>query len=380
MIAPPVLTPTVAEIHLDHLRHNIRRLQQQAGVAEVMAVVKADAYGHGAERIVAALRREGVRWFAVATLPEALRLRNAGVHEPLLVFTAPLRAYIPFYARAGLDLTVSSRAIADAVVVAAGLEARLRVHVKVDTGMGRMGLAPDEAAAVVTLLQQTPGVDVVGVWTHLATSDEVDTGFARAQVAQFLDVLKGVPLENAYLHVANSAALYRLPDLLPPGRRALARIGVALFGYMPAADLAEAAGLKQVMTLRTRVTHLKTVAAGTSVSYGRTWTAPRRTRVATLGAGYADGYPRNVSNVAEVGIHGHRYPVAGMVCMDMTMVDLGPPEGPGGAVQVGDEAVLFGVGGPSADELAGWAGTIPYEICCRVSARVPRRYVDEKNK
>ena len=347
MIAPPVLTPTVAEIHLGHLRHNIRRLQQQAGEAVVMGVVKADAYGHGAEQVVDVLKEEGVRWFAVATLPEALRLRNAGVTDPILVFTAPLRAYIPIYARAGLDLIITSRAVADAVVVAAGIGARLRVHVQVDTGMGRVGLSPGEAVVIVNMLRETPGVEIVGLLTHLATSEDRDIRFAREQVATFLALFRDVPLENPWYHVANSAAIYRLPDLLPEGIPILVRIGVALYGYMPGPpDLAEAAALKPVMTLRTRVMHIKTVEPGATISYGRTWTASRRTRIATLGVGYADGYPRQASNRAEVGIGGHRYPVVGIVCMDMTMVDLGPPEGRGRNVQIGDTAVLFGVGGP----------------------------------
>jgi alanine racemase len=154
----------------------------------------------------------------------------------------------------------------------------------------------------------------------------------------------------------------------------LARTGIGLYGA--SANLTEWGGLRPVMRFVSRITHLKTVAPGTPISYEGTWTAPAPSRIATVGAGYADGYPRRLSNRASVGIGGHRYPVVGTVCMDMFMVDLGPPDGPGGAVVTGDEVVLFGEGGPAVYEVAAWSETIPYEICCRVSARVPRRYID----
>ncbi len=367
-----LLSPTAAEINLAHLRHNARALTARAGDADVMGVVKADAYGHGAVRVARALREEGVRHFAVATAAEAVRLRRAGIDEAILVFSAPLPAQLPVYARHALDVTVSSREVAEAVIATARAAGPLRVHVKVDTGMGRLGLSPSETPAVVRMLERAPGVTVAGLWTHFAT---IGDAFVNEQAARFEAVVRR--LGGALpVHTANSGALLSPPEHFSLTGTELVRMGVALYGiYGPSAMLSE--DLRPVMRLRTRVTHLKTVAPGTTISYDRTWTAPRRTRIATVGAGYADGYPRRLSNRAEVGLHGRRFPVVGTVCMDMFMVDLGPPDGPAATVDLGDPVVLFGAGGPSAFEVARWAQTITYEICTGVAARVPRIYHDE---
>ncbi|WP_456427733.1 alanine racemase [Rhodocaloribacter sp.] len=366
------LSPTVAEIHLAHLRHNARLLMARAGDAEVMAVVKADAYGHGAVRVARALREEGVRHFAVATAAEAVRLREAGIDEAILVFSAPLPGRLPVYARYGLDVTVSSRAVAEAVVAAARTAGPLRVHVKVDTGMGRLGLTPSETPAVVRMLERAPGVTVAGLWTHFAT---VADDFVTEQATRFEAVVRR--LGGALpVHTANSGALLSPPEHFSLTGASLVRMGVALYGIYdglsPHTD-----GFRPVMRLRSHVTHLKTVGPGTTISYDRTWTAPRRTRIATVGAGYADGYPRLLSNRAEVSLHGRRFPVVGVICMDMFMIDLGPPDGPAATVDLGDPVVLFGEGGPSASEVARWAQTITYEICTGIAPRVPRLYHDE---
>ncbi len=375
----PTRTPIAAEVDLRAPRHNARRLRHLAGGGPPMAVVKADAYGHGAERVVQVLREEGVRHFAVARVPEALALRRAGLDAPILVFEAPLPAHLPAYAQYRLDVTVPSPAVAEAVAGTARAEGPMRAHVKIDTGMGRLGLAPAALPAVLRRLGKTPGVEVAGIWTHLATAGAPEgASFMQTQIERFHTALRRV--ENALeetgacLHVANTGALLTQPNLLHPFHPALVRVGLGLYGLGPTEALAAEAGLRPVMRLTSRVTHLKTIGAGATVSYGRTWRAERPTRIATVGAGYADGYPRLLSNRAEVGIRGHRFRVAGTVCMDMLMVDLGPPDasGPGRSVAVGDEVVLFGEGGPSAYEVASWAETIPYEICCAVSPRVPR--------
>jgi alanine racemase len=371
-----LLTPTVAEINLAHLRHNLHVLQEHAGAADVMGVVKANAYGHGAVRVAEALRQEGVRAFAVATVPEAVRLRIAGLTDTLLVFAAPLPAYLPAYARHDLDVTVSSADVAEAVSAAAKRWGPLRVHVKIDTGMGRLGVPPGDAARVIRMLERARGVTVAGIWTHFASADEGDDAFTRAQLDRFSEALAPVETGAARLHTANSAALLRLPEHLHSLARPWVRTGIALYGLANVPALAQGAGLRPVMRLTSRVTHLKVVEPGTPISYGRRWHAARRSRIATIGAGYADGYPRLLSNRGTVGLHGKRYPVAGTVCMDMFMVDLGDPDGPGAEMAVGDEVVLFGPGGPSAIEVASWAQTIPYEICCGIAGRVPRYYRD----
>lgn len=363
---PDLPLPVRAEIDLGALRHNLRLLRERAAGAEVLGIVKADAYGHGVEHVVPVLRAEGVRTFAVASVAEAVRLREIGVTERVLVFAAPLPGDLPAYAAHGLDVTVSSREVAEAV---AAFGAPLRVHVKVDTGMHRIGLQPDEAPAALALLRGAPHVEVAGLWTHFATADDADPGFAREQMRRFEAVVRAVGEPVPPLHLANSGAVAQLPAAVRG--RALVRPGGLLYGIPSSSAIADV-GVRPVMRLVARVVHLHTVAPGETVSYGRTWRAERPTHIATLSVGYGDGLPRQLSNRAAFGVGGRRCPVAGRICMDMTMLDLGDPDGPGAAVAVGDEAVVFGPGGPSAFELAEQAGTISYALPCGLTARVPR--------
>ena len=353
-----------AEVDLGAVRHNLGVLADRAGgPGGVMAVVKADAYGHGAVPVARLMEGEGVGWLAVATVPEAEGLRRAGIEARILVLAAPLPAYLPAYERLGLDAVVSSPEVAEAVI-----ETSIPVHVKVDTGMHRLGLAPDRAAETVRRLTEA-GVEVAALWTHLATADAADPSFALLQVRRFDGVLRDLGDDAPPLvHVANGPAHVRLPALT--SRRSLARLGGVLYGLDSDPAMAPAtAGLRPAMRLVARVVHLQTVAPGESVSYGQTWTAERPTRVATLPVGYADGLPRALSNAGEVGIGGARYPVVGRVCMDMTMVSLGD-EAAAPDVAVGDEAVVFGPGGPSAEAAARAAGTISYELTTGLTARV----------
>ena len=374
---PPAsdLSPTRAIIRLDHLRHNVRVLQERAGQADIMGVVKANAYGHGAVRIARVLREEGIRHFAVARVAEALELRAAGITDSLLVLGAPLPHHLPAYATHNLAVTVSSRDVADAVLVAADDHGPLRVHVKIDTGMGRIGVAPDEAVPVVRQLQQAQDVELVGLWTHFATAGQPDDAFFQSQLDRFRTVVQQAGHAARCIHAANSSALLHGSVRLSDDAPTLVRAGIALYGLATTPEVASHADLRPVMQLTSQVTHVKTVAPGTSISYGRRWYTDRRTRIATIGIGYGDGYARLLSNRAEVGLHGRRVPVVGSVCMDMAMVDVGPASS-GPDVAVGDTVVLFGEGGPSAFEVAAWAETIPYEVCCHVAERVPRIYVE----
>lgn len=368
----PLPTPLRAEIDLSAVRHNVRQLAARRADA-VLGVVKADAYGHGAGPVARVLREEGVGWLAVATLGEAVALRAGGDEGRILVFEAPLPEALPAYAAHGLDAVVPSAEVAEAVIARAP---GVSVHVEVETGMHRLGVAPEEAAAVVRRLQAA-GVRVEALWTHLATADAPDPSFALVQVQRLDGVLDALGEDAPPLvHVANGPAHVRLPPLT--SRRALARLGGVLYGLSSDAAVREAtADLRPAMRLVAPVRHVHTVPAGESVSYGRTWTADAPTRVATLGVGYADGLPRGLSNTGEVGIGGARYPIVGRVCMDMTMVALGSPEGPGSAVRPGDEAVLFGPGGPAAEDAAVAAGTLSYELTCGLTPRVRRVYVGE---
>ncbi|NBB86276.1 MAG: alanine racemase [Bacteroidetes bacterium] len=370
------LTPTIAEIRLDHLRHNVRTLQRLAAPAAVMAVVKADAYGHGAARAAPLLAEEGIRQFAVATVGEGVALCEAGITGRILVLGAPLPGALPDYQHHGLEVNVCSRAIAEAVCQLASPAAPLRVQLKVDTGMSRLGMAPDDVPAVLAQLRAAAGVEVTGLWSHYATATSTDDAFAAEQANRFAAVVRALPAPLPPLHIGHSGGLLMTDEAAAPfnGHPMVVRPGIALYGVAPSPALADAADLRTVMRLVSRVTQVKTVPAGASVSYGRTWTAPRPTRLAIIGAGYADGYPRALSNTASIGLHDALYPVVGTVCMDMCMVDLGPPE-TAPAVEPGDTAVLFGTGGPSLSDVAAWAGTIPYELCTRIGPRVPKVYI-----
>ncbi len=360
----------VAHVDLGALRHNLGVLRRRAAGLDLMAVVKANAYGHGAVPVTRFLASEGVARFAVATLNEAVELREAGILEPILVFAAPLPEHLPLYARHDIEVTVSSPEVARAI---ANGTVALRAHVKVDTGMGRIGLDPADVVETVRLLERAPGVRIVGFWTHFATADEPDDSFARAQWTRFRTVLKELGGPPAPVHAANSGGVLGHPVALDPGLVAGVRLGISLYGLYDPPESAAPDALRPVMSLVSRLTQIKTVRAGTPISYGATWRAPRETRIGTVSAGYADGYRRSFSNRAEVGVAGSRCPVAGRVCMDMIMVDLGP-EGDGPSARKGDEVVLFGDGGPSPFEMARWADTITYEIVCGITSRVTRRY------
>jgi alanine racemase len=343
-----------------------------------MAVVKADGYGHGAVPISRACELAGVRHFAVARPGEGAALREAGIEGEILVFGAPLPQNLPAYAAHDLSVTVASAEGARAVIDA-GPEHPLRVHLNVDTGMGRIGVAPDEAPDLLRRLREARGVAVAGLWTHFATADEPGSAYAAEQRRRFNDLLRRVDLPVEQVHIANTGALLTMDAPLDGIQPGLVRAGISLYGLAPTAALAERAkevGLRPAMRLTARVTHVKTVAAGTSVSYGARWRAERPTRIATVAAGYADGFPRLGTGRASVRIGGEVRPVVGTICMDMFMVDLGPPGGAlAGRVDPGDEVLLFGPEGPTAYDVATWAETIPYEIYCGVGPRVPRRYV-----
>ncbi len=366
---PHDLHPVRAEVDLDALRHNVHVLRGYAGEAELMAAIKANAYGHGAVPVARVLAAEGVRHFAVATVLEGTELRDAGIEQSILVLGAPIPEAIPVYVRHGLTLTVSSVETAEAVVAMAMQTVPLTVHVKVDTGMRRLGLLPDEVPETLSRLQAAPGVFVEGIWTHFAT---VDRTFTLEQLRRFDDLVASLENPPPVMHVANGGTLLNIPETARG--RTIVRVGGPLFGLVvsrfPGTDEPD---LRPVMRLVSRVVHLRTIEPGDSVSYGRTWVADRATRIATISAGYGDGIPRSLSNCGSVGIRGAIFPTVGRVCMDMLMVDIGLGEASRG-IRIGDDVVLFGPGGPSAGALAEAAGSIAYELTCGLTHRVPRIY------
>jgi alanine racemase len=371
------VTATTARIDLAAIRANVATLKQRAGDASVMAVVKADGYGHGLIESARAALAGGASWLGAATAEEALQLRAAGLTAPVLAWLLGPSDDWSAVAAADVDLSVSARwALAKTVETAQATGRPARVHLKVDTGLGRSGAQPHdwpdlvEAAAKA---QADGSIAVVGVWSHLAYADNPGHPTIEKQRLAFeaaLEVAAAADLEPEVRHLANSAATLALPathyDLVRPG--------VAVYGLSPGPEVGAAAdlGLRPAMTLSTQVALAKRVPAGHGVSYGHRYTTTSETTLALIPLGYADGVPRHLSNIGEIAIHGRRYHIAGTVCMDQFVVDVGDAD-----VTVGDEVVLFGPGDrgePTADEWADATGTINYEIVSRVGARVPRTY------
>ncbi|HZZ84575.1 MAG TPA: alanine racemase [Anaeromyxobacteraceae bacterium] len=382
------IRPTLATVDLDAVAHNYRLARELAG-RPAIAVVKADAYGHGAVPVARRLAAEGAPWLAVALVEEGLELRAAGIPTPILVLGAAYGDRYDLLVENRLTPLVFRREHLDGLAAAArAAGVRASAHLKLDTGMGRIGLAPEEVGGFLDAARLVPEVALEGVCTHFASADLEDRALTTRQVVLFNQAAEamlaaGLPLR--FRHLANSAGTIEYPDAWQD----LTRPGIMLYGYVPFAPpgpvpprAAEAGrALRPALRWSTAITHVKTVPAGTAVSYGGRWVAPRASRIATLPIGYADGYHRRLSGrpgfgCAEVLVRGRRAPIAGTVCMDMCMVDV--TEVPG--VEPGEEVVLLGDQGGEridADELAAKAGTISYEILCNVGARVPRAYTGE---
>ncbi len=355
---------------------NVRRLVERAGGPALCAVVKADGYGHGALDASRAALAGGASWLAVATVTEALEIAE-GVDSdaPVLMLSevAPhLAADAARDCRERIRFTVASAAGVRSLAAAAGPERA--VHLKVDTGMHRMGVLPAELEAVAQALREAgPALRLEGVWTHLAVADSPDDPFTAEQLRRFdlaLDAMRGFGLPTGVVHAANSAGLLAHPD----ARRDLVRAGIAIYGVPPSPGLSGAVPLDPALELVSRITAVRTVAPGESVSYGRQWWAAEPTRVATVAIGYADGIRRDSGTAGvEVLMRGHRCPIVGAVTMDQLMVAVDP--GIADEAAVGDEVVLIGRQGAeeiTATEIAQRLDTIAYEVLTSVSARVPR--------
>jgi alanine racemase len=338
-----------------------------------MAVVKANAYGHGAELLATVALQEGASWLAVARCQEGMTLRQHGIEAPILllgpVWPEEVAALVAY------RLTPVLGSIDDAQHLNREAERQGQcypVHVKVDTGMGRLGLSPERMLAFFDALPTWRNLQLEGMMTHLATADLVDDGRVQEQLRRFCQVLQACTARDLalrYVHTANSAALYRYPH----SHGTLVRCGIALYGSHPF-EAPEAAVLQPVLTWKTRLARVQEMPAGCGISYGHSFVTQRPSRVGTLPVGYADGLCRRLSNVGEVLVQGQRAPLVGQVSMDMCMIDL--TEVP--QASVGDEVVLIGIQGGeriTADEMAARCGCIPYEVFCAISHRVPRRYV-----
>lgn len=361
------------EVDLDALTRNFRRLAERVAPARVGAVVKADAYGHGVRRVVLTLEEAGAHLAAVARVEEGVELRRAGAELPVLVLGTVEPPQVPLFVEHGLTPSIFSRPQLDLWCRSlAGDGPVQRVHLKVDTGMSRLGFSPREAAEALEVVRRHPRLELAGFLSHFGDADLEDSPRNPAQERRFdelLGLLTDVERRRILVHFANSAAgLHR-----PASRFDLVRFGLALYGIDPVGRMEE---LEPVMALKAPVAQVRTVEEGTAAGYGSRWRAERRSRLAVVPVGYGDGYPWRLTNRAEALIHGRRAPMAGAVSMDLTLFDVTDLDGP--AVEEGDEVVLLGRQGGddvSAVELAERAGTISWEITCGLGLRLPRRYV-----
>ncbi|WP_432548027.1 alanine racemase [Kineococcus sp. SYSU DK004] len=389
---PSTGLPAEAVVDLDAVAANAALLRGRLGGAELMAVVKADGYGHGAVPAARAALAGGATRLGVAHVAEALQLRAAGIEAPVLAWLLVPGTDLRPAVASGVELSVAAGwALAAAVAAARATGRAARLHLEVDSGMSRGGASPHEWPQLLDALAAAVAegaVEVVGTWAHFASADEPDDPGVGAQLDAFTAAVataRARGVDPGLLHHANSAAAL----LLPRSRFDLARCGLALFGLTPAPARASAAelGLVPAMTLTARLAHVRRVPAGAGVSYGATWTAPRATTLGLVPLGYGDGVPRHASSRTgadgapaggQVLVGGHRRPVAGRVCMDQFVVDLGPDDD----AAAGDPVVVFGAGAaagrplePTAQDWADAAGTISYEVVTRLGPRVPRRHV-----
>lgn len=373
-----VIRDTRAVVDLDRIRESVSGIRELVGEnVEIMAVVKADGYGHGAVRVAKKALKSGAESLAVAYAEEGAELRENGVTAPILVLglTPPeVSGAVEKVVGFGLTQTVVGTELPRALNAASPDGKKVPVHIKVDTGMGRIGVNPEDIIEYISFLKNLKNIDIEGIYTHFPSADEADKRFTKNQIDIFLDLLRelkvnGIDIPKA--HMANSGGIlaHRKSYLTT------VRAGIMLYGLYPSGEVERSIPLTPAMSFVTRIRFLKSVPMGIPISYGRTFVAKRETTVATLPVGYADGYPRILSNKRHVLVRGKPAPIIGRICMDMTMVDVTDIPG----VEVGDEVILFGRQGQneiSVDEMAEWLNTINYEVTCIVGKRVPRVYIN----
>jgi alanine racemase len=373
---------TVAEIDLSAFRHNLTEIRSLvAPKVKIMAVVKADGYGHGAIPCAKAAVEAGTDWLGVAILEEGVELRESGVIAPILVMGGIFPNEVEELIRHDLSTSLSSLPLAERLNQQAEKQGKtVGVHLKVDTGMGRLGMHPEELLSFVEQIQPMKNLRLEGIFTHLSSSDEPDTEYTQLQFSRLVEALtplkaKGISLP--LIHTANSAAILTVAD----SHLNMVRPGIILYGALPSPALkptvdamnAHDVHFRPVMRWKSKILHINKVPKGTPLSYNRQFTTDRESRIATLPVGYGDGLNRALSNNMDVLIRGQRAPQVGVICMDLTLIDVTDIEG----VIVEDEAVLIGTQGEetiTADEMAEQCGTISYEILCNVGKRVPRVY------
>ena len=375
-ISPSSFRPTWTEINLDAIEHNLREFRRiLPDHVKIMAVMKADAYGHGAVEIAPAVVRGGAHSFAVAFLEEAVELRLSGVDKPILLIGPTPPGQISEIIRHNLTQTVFSIESATAISEeAVSQNTCVPIHVKVDTGMGRVGINPLEAVSFIRRVSALPGIKVEGILTHLASADSSDLSYTRYQIKLFeeaLEACKKDGIEIPVIHAANSAGTISCPH----SHYSIIRLGISLYGHYPSEELkTEKIKLIPALSFKSKIVFLKKVPPQTFLSYGSTYVTEKTSLIATIPVGYADGFNRLLSNRGSVLVRSCRAPIVGRVCMDYTMIDVTHIKN----VSVGDEVVLYGSQGDSTitvDEVAELLGTISYELLCNVDKRVSRFYL-----
>ena len=372
------LRPTRAEINLDNLKHNLKEIRRVAdSQAAICAVVKADGYGHGALEVAQTALDCGVSYLAVAFLDEALQLRKEGIKAPILILGFTPEEQFDKIVEHDITQTVYKVSSAQKLSLEAKKQGKkAKIHIKLDTGMSRIGFQAEPSSIdEIKKIFSMENLEVEGMFTHFSKADEKDKTFTEEQFKKYMAVAETLEKDGFKIpikHVANSAAIMELPHT----HLDMVRPGIILYGLYPSDEVDKSRiDLKPVMSLKTRVSHVKILGAGRAISYGGTFITKRQSIIATLPVGYADGYSRLLSSRASVMIKGQRAPVVGRVCMDQCMVDVTDIQG---AVEPGEDVLLFGGSGDptvSTDEIARIIGTINYEVVCGVSRRVPRVYI-----
>lgn len=374
------IRPAWAEIDLDNLAHNMREVRRIVREdISVMAVVKANAYGHGSIETSKVFLENGACYLAVATLGEAIELRRAGINAPILILGYIKNSQYHIAVEEDITETIynmeSAKFLSDAAVK---LKRKAKVHIKIDSGMGRIGFRPDEKSIEeIVNIAKLPNLEVEGIFTHFAKADELDKTFTIEQYEKFQWTIKELGNKGLNIpikHASNSAAIIDLPEY----NLNMVRGGIMLYGLYPSDEvIKEKVKLKPAMTLKAEISNIKVVPKGTGISYGQIFVTERESKIATIPIGYADGFTRLLTSKSEVAIKGQRAPVVGKICMDQSMIDVTDVEN----VHIGDEVILFGdgsFGSPHIDEVAKTLGTISYEVLCMVGRRVPRVYVKDK--
>ncbi len=370
------LRPTHILVDLDKLTQNYKAIQSAVGETMVMPILKANAYGHGLVRVGQHMQAIGAKMLGVAYLEEGILLREAGVTTPILVLGGILGSQTPLFLQHDLTFTVSSHQKLEQVEdAAASMRVKARVHLKIDTGMERIGVHYYSADSLLEASLECKHVEIEGIFSHFANADAADPNSAKLQIERFLEVLhfyekRSIPAPLR--HMANSGAILQLPESWMD----VIRPGILLYGVYPSAAVRRTIAVEPAIKWSSRVVYFKVVKAGHPVSYGSTWQSDHDVRVVTVPVGYGDGYFRSMSGNAQVIIRGKRYPVVGAICMDQFMVNIEQD-----SAFNEDEVILVGENGEekiTVEELAKWAGTIPYEVLTNINTRVPRVYLQDQ--